>query len=321
MKTLQKVGLTVFGLATLLGLSSMVAAAQGPVASLTAFNAPYVDNSSHPIQAGASTWYRFDYAVNHDTNDRPVTTITLPNGFATGIGFEVWSQNGAADVTNNDPVGRGSPAVVQNDGAATQTADLKWVGAFGSSGPYFVRVTNTTMNNATAQLMISGDGVRLAPIAVTGDTSTQSTTGTATAPSTATQPGAGSDDPAKAVALNGTQQSVPAHSAQWFTFNYTINADGSGAHVHPIVQIQLVNGTMSGLTFQVYSPENIGNWFDNTPTGTGSPMMVTGGDSGTTQSANLNYSGAFGSSGTYYVRVVNNTSNAIPATLMVSWPN
>jgi hypothetical protein len=165
--------------------------------------------------------------------------------------------------------------------------------------------------------MISGDGVRLAPIVATGATTTQSTT---TAPSTATQPGAGSDDPAKAVALDGKQLSVPAHSAQWYTFNYTINTDG-GAHVHPVVQIQLVNGTMSGLKFEVYSPENIGNWFDNTPTGTGSPMMVTGGDSGTTQSANLNYSGAFGSSGTYYVRVVNNTSNAIPATLMVSWPN
>ena len=308
MKTLKKAGLTLFALVALLGLGSMVASAQGPVANLTSMNAPFIDNQSHPIAAGASLWYRFNYAINSDTGARPVTTLTLENGNVSGVTFDVWTADAAMDTADNAPIGKASTFNVGSDSGMVTSSDLNWVGAFGGSGTYLVRVTNTNMTDSTAKLTISGDGVSLAPIAVTG-------------PAASAQPGPNTDDPAKAVALDGKQQTIPANSAQWYSFNYTINTDGSGANVHPTVQIQLANGTMSGLSFEVYSPEILGNWWENTPIGTGSPMMITGGDSGTTQSPNLNWSGAFGASGTYYVRVVNSTSSAMPATLMISWPN
>jgi hypothetical protein len=307
MKMLTKAGLTLFALVALLGLGSMVASAQGPVANLTSMNAPFIDNQAHPIQAGASSWYSFNYSVNPDTGERPVTTLTLVNGNASGVTFDVWTAQSAMDTADNTPIGKASSFNVDSDSGMIQSSDLNWVGAFGGSGTYLVRVTNTNMTDSTAKLTISGSGVSLAPIAVTG-------------PAASAQPGPNTDDPAKAVALDGKQRSIPANSAQWYSFNYTINADGS-ANVHPTVEIQLVNGTMSGLSFEIFSPENIGDWWENTPTGTGSPMMVPASDSGMTQSANLNWSGAFGASGTYFVRVWNSNSTATPATLMISWPN
>ncbi|HEX7588019.1 MAG TPA: hypothetical protein VF478_06865 [Anaerolineae bacterium] len=302
MKALKRT-ISIFAmLGALLELGVMTASAQGPVANLNPLNAPYIDNQLHPIQAGASAWYRFDYAVNFDTGEKPVTTITLPNGFLTGVAFQVWSANGVADMANNSAAGRGSPATVPINGVSTQTADLKWVGAFGSNGPYYVRVTNTSSSDVSAQLIISGDGVRLAPIAVTSATTTQS--------------GSASDDPAKAVALDGKSQTIPANAVQWYSFNYLINTNVS-ASVHPVVRIQLLNGNVSGLGFQVYAPEIMGNWWMTTPLGNGTVTSTTSSDGTLNLSPNLNWSGAFGASGTYYVRVINNMANPVPATLTI----
>ena len=308
MKKFTKAGLMLFALVALLSLGSVVASAQGPVANLTPMNAPFIDNQAHPIPAGNSLWYSFNYAVNPDTGERPVTTLTLVNGNASGVTFDVWTAQAAMDTTDNNPIGKASTFNVDSDSGMVQSADLNWVGAFGASGTYLVRVTNTGMSDTTAQLTVSGVGVSLAPIAMTG-------------PAASAQPGPNTDDPAKAVAIDGKQVSIPANSAQWYGFNYTINTDGSGSTVHPIVQIQLANGNASGLSFEVFSPENIGSWWQNTPTGTGSPVMVASPDGGTTQSSDLNWSGAFGSSGTYYVHVWNSNSTATPAMLTISWPN
>ncbi len=308
MKTLTKAGLTLFALAALLSLGSMVASAQGPVANLTPMNAPFIDNQAHPISAGTSAWYSFNYAVNPDTGERPVTTLTLVNGNASGLTFDVWTAQTALDTADNNPIGKAGTFNVGSDSGMVQSADLNWVGAFGASGTYLVRVTNTNMSDTTAKLTVSGDGVSLAPIAVTG-------------PAASAQPGPNTDDPAQAVAIDGSQKSIPANSAQWYSFNYTINTDGSGSTVHPIVQIQLANGNASGLSFEVFSPENIGDWWQNVPTGSGTATMVAAPDSGMTASPDLNWSGAFGASGTYYVRVWNGNSTATPATLTISWPN
>jgi hypothetical protein len=307
MRTLTKAGLMLFALVALLGLGSMVASAQGPVANLTPMNVPYIDNQAHPIPAGGSLWFSFNYTVSPDTAVRPVTTLTLVNGNASGVTFDVWTPLAAMDTANNAPIGRASTFNVDSDAGMVQSSDLNWVGAFGGSGTYLVRVMNTNMSENTAKLTISGDGVSLAPIAVTG-------------PAASAQPGPNTDDPARAVAIDGKQQTIPANSTQWYSFAYTINSDGT-ANVHSTVEIQLVNGNMSGLSFEVFSPENIGDWWENTPTGAGSPMMVPGDDGSLTQSANLNWSGAFGASGTYFVRVRNGNPTATPVTLMLSWPN
>jgi hypothetical protein len=158
----------------------------------------------------------------------------------------------------------------------------------------------------SAQLMISGSGVSLAPIAVTGPSAS------------AAQPGPNTDDPNKAVALDGKQQNIPANSALWYSFNYGVLDDGT----HPVMTITLANGNQSELSFQVWSPENLNNWWNNTPTGLGTPATVncdTGEvfGQGTCQSSDLTWTGALGASGTYYVRVINSTGNALPAVLTI----
>lgn len=300
MKALRMAGMTLAVLAALLGLGVMTAAAQGSVANLTPMSAPYIDNQAHPVPANTSVWYRFDYSVNHDTNVHPITTLTLLYGNVSGVTFDVWDANTATDTVDNTPIGRGGTYNVNTDSGGITSSNLDWVGAFGDSGTYYVRVTNTNSYDTTAQLMISGDGVSLSPIAVTSV-------------SASAQPAPATDDPSKAVALNGTQQTIPANSAMWFSFDYTINTDSG---VHPVDTITLVNGSMSGLGFQIYSPDILGDWWQNTPIGVGTSEMVAS-ESGMVQSPDLTWTGAFGGSGTYYVRVINNSSNPIPAVLTI----
>jgi hypothetical protein len=300
MKALRMTGMTLAVLAALLVLGAMTVAAQGPVANLTPMSAPYIDNQAHPIPADTSVWYKFDYSVNHDTGVRPITTITLLYGNASGVTFDVWDANTATDTADNTPIGRGGTYTVNTDSGTITSSNLDWVGALGDSGTYYVRVTNPNSYDTTAQLMISGDGVSLAPIAVTGV-------------SASAQPTTTTDDPNKAVALNGTQQTIPADSAMWFSFDYTVDTDSG---VHPVKTITLVNGSASGLSFQVYSPDLLNDWWQNTPIGVGTSQMIPS-ESGMVQSPDLTWSGAFGGSGTYYVRVINNTNSPIPAVLTI----
>jgi hypothetical protein len=298
MKALRMVGLAMVVVAMLVGFGAMTVAADGPVSYAAPVSASYIDNQPHTIQANSSALYRFDYTIG-DT--RPATTITLLNGNATGLTFEVWTPDMVTDMADNMPIGRANTFNVSNDSGIVQSTDLMWSGAFGASGAYYVRVINPTSAAMSAQLMISGSGVSLAPIAVTGPSAS------------AAQPGPNTDDPNKAVALNGTSQTVPANSAMWFSFNYAVNTD-TGAR--PVQTITLLNGSASGLSFQVYSPEILNNWWENMPIGVGSTQMVSG-ENGMAQSADLTWSGAFGASGTYYMRVVNDSANALPAALTI----
>ena len=300
MKALRIAGMTLAVLAAMLVLGAMTVAAAGPVANLTPMSAPYIDNQAHPIPANTSLWYRFDYLVNHDTGVHPVATITLLYGNASGVTFDVWNANTATDTADNTPIGRGGTYQVGTDSGVTTSSNLDWVGAFGDSGTYYVRVTNPNSYDTTAQLTISGDGVSLAPIAVTG-------------PSASAQPAATTDDPNKAVALNGAPQTIPANSAMWFSFDYTINTDSG---VRPVETIALVNGSASGLSFQIYPPDMLSDWWQNTPIGVGTSEMVAS-ESGMMQSPDLTWTGAFGGSGTYYVRVINDTNTPMPAVLTI----
>lgn len=294
---LLRMSLMFVALVILVSVSVLAVAADDPMAGLSPSGAPFIDNQAHTLQPNADAWYRFNYNIS-DPSSRPVTTIRLVSGNFSGVNFEVWTPDEVTDIADNSPIGRGEPYNVACDDGTCQSADLIWVGAFGTSGTYFVHVINTNATAMPAKILISGDGVSLtpAPIAVTGAT-------------TNAQP---MDDPAKAVALNGATQSVPANSAQWYRFDYGFNDDGS----RPIKTITLANGNVNGLSFQVYAPEVLNSWWTNNPTGVGSPVVVAC-DTGTCSSNDLLWVGSFGSAGTYYVRVINNTGNAIPATLTI----
>ncbi len=131
------------------------------------------------------------------------------------------------------------------------------------------------------------------------------------------------DDPARARSFGSAIQSIPAGSAQWYEFAYD-NADN--ALPRPTVTVVLLNGVTNGLTFEVYSPETlVGNWFDNKPVGRGTTEILTNckeGDVnvGACTTNNLSWNGGFGLSGTYFVRVINDTGAAVAPQLIISGP-
>lgn len=288
----------------LLSLGVMTTAAQGPIA------VAYLDNQSHTLQANSSALYRFDYAVDNTNGTRPITTIRLVNGTLGGLAFEVWTPDTVADMADNNPVGRGTPAAIDcstgevSGSGGCQSPDLTWSGAFGTSATYYVRVINNNDSSANYQLMIQGDGVSLG----------RQPAGAPSAPAAAPPlTAANADDPNKATAIDGQSHSIPAGTATWYSFNYGVNNDTGE---HPIVTIRLANGNNSGVSFQVWSPDAMnGGWWNNNPTGRGTAANVdcdTGelSGSGGCQSPDLVWSGAFRSSGTYLVRVVNGNDSA-----------
>ncbi len=140
------------------------------------------------------------------------------------------------------------------------------------------------------------------------------------------------DDPAKAMALGTPIQNLAPHSGEWFEFPY----DNGGGLPRPTVTIRLVNGVTNGLRFEVWSPERMqGNWFDNVPVGKGtqekivdcssaSPAfdangnLIPGSNQCTTN--DLMWTGGFGLSGTYWVRVVNDSDHPVAPQLIIGGP-
>lgn len=290
------------GLGLLLFLMPLTVAADDPivVASATSpFGAPYIDNQAHPIKANADLWYRFDYLLS-DSGKPRMTSLRLLYGNKSGVDFEIYEPQDMSvysDKFFSPVIGRGMPEMLACSTGWCEGDDLVWNGALGASGTYFVRIINHTQFATTFLLSIDGKGVVLsAPIAVTA------TSGSAT-----TTPNL--DDPNRAVMLDGKQQLIPAQSALWFQFNYKIDREKS-----VVDHIRLVYGVKSGLRFQVYTPEILGNWWENDPIGVGVPEMVPC-STGMCKSDDLIWVGAFGASGTYYVRVINDSPYVMPAIL------
>lgn len=133
------------------------------------------------------------------------------------------------------------------------------------------------------------------------------------------------DDPATANTLGNSVGSIPANSAAWFRFDY----DTAGNQVpRPMVTVRMLNGVQNGLNYEIWSPERMQpNWFDNVPVGRGTVEVipdctVTLPDNTITRCTtnDLTWLGGFGAQGTYYIRVVNNTNNAVAPAFIVSGP-
>lgn len=112
-------------------------------------------------------------------------------------------------------------------------------------------------------------------------------------------------NPGNAIAINNQPRNILANQSLWFRFDYD-------ASEHPSVTIQLVNGTKSGMRFEVWTPDAIADMGNNHPIGVGAAFSVAcpadaPAPSGC-QTKNLIWSGAFGDSGTYSVRVVNDNN-------------
>jgi hypothetical protein len=138
--------------------------------------------------------------------------------------------------------------------------------------------------------------------------------------STTTAPVAGATttvdntDPGHAVVIDNTSHAIPTNSSRWYSFGYA--GDRSQ------ITVTLVNGSNSGLAFNVFTPAEIVNRWDATPVGRGTSYAIncTTGlpqEGGACQSSDLTWSGNFNASGTYYVQLVNNTGSTMSFQLTV----
>ena len=129
---------------------------------------------------------------------------------------------------------------------------------------------------------------------------------------TSSAPGAliaNQDDPGRAAYIDNLPHQLAAGAATWYRFDYD-------ATDRPVRTVKLLYGNGSGVRFDVYTPDRLGNWWENKPVGRGTVYMidcVTGEDSetGECQSPDLKWMGKFIISWTVYVRVVN--GNGFPA--------
>lgn len=286
--------------AALLALGTMTVAADAPIVvakNTVPTGALYIDNQPHPIAANSDLWYRFDYSLS-DTGKTRITTLRLLYGNKSGVDFEVYEPmdiNAYSKADFSPVIGRGMPEMYACETGWCQGDNLVWIGALGATGTYHVRIVNHTEFNTTFQLTADGKGISLAqPIAITA----------------ATVPTAKIDDPMKSAVLDGKSQVIPANGSFWYRFDYT--ADPAA----PVVKtIRLLYGNKSGLRFELYSPEQIANkWYDLKPVGAGGVQMKAC-DTGWCKGDDLVLTGAFGMSGAYYVRVINNAAVDLPAVL------
>lgn len=118
--------------------------------------------------------------------------------------------------------------------------------------------------------------------------------------------------------LDNQVHQLAAGASALYRFDYSLDYTTMS---RPMTSITLVNGTNSGLGFQVWDAQNINDMADNKPIGQGTPAAVdcTTGEisgSGGCLSPDLTWSGSFGASGPYYVLVTN--SSAAPASFTLN---
>lgn len=121
------------------------------------------------------------------------------------------------------------------------------------------------------------------------------------------------DIPATARYMDGQTHTVAGNAALWYKFDYSAARDDNGQRDR--ATITMPNATGTGLGFEVYTPAQIGDWWEQKPVGQGTAQQIdsatgepeTNGDA---QAHDLSWVGSFVDNGTYYVRVTN--ANAVP---------
>ncbi len=320
-KTIRLGLLLAVAFALLLGINTLSAIAAGPNNTAPAV-AAVLDNQAHTIQGNSTLWYRFDYA-----GDRSQVTISLVNGANGQVAFNVFTPQQINDWWETKPIGRGTVFALNcntgrpaPEGQCTSN-DLSWGGQFPFAGTYYVQVINYGPGAASAQLLIQGSGVSLAQPAASSPAATPNFRGGAAAPPPATSlPNAVTGntftniDPGHAAVLDNTAHAIAANSSLWYRFSYA--GDKSQ------VTIQLVNGANGPVAFNVFTPEQIDNWWQTAPIGRGTILTLNCNNGlpaplGLCQSSDLSWTGQFNAAGNYYVQVVNNASTPLSPLILI----
>lgn len=122
--------------------------------------------------------------------------------------------------------------------------------------------------------------------------------------------------------IDGQTHTLGANASAWYRFEYGKSSDTG---VRAVAVVRLVNGNNSGVVFEMWPPETVSNTTDNKPVGKGTPTNIdcnTGlpSDQGQCQTTDLIWSGGFGASGSYFVRVINKNNNPVNFLLTVEGP-
>lgn len=176
------------------------------------------------------------------------------------------------------------------------------------------------VTGTSTAIAVAGPSQTGTPVATAGVTPTATTTTAAAtqlppaSPAGINAPNTFYTDPYHALPLNGQVQTVPGNASLWFRFDYA--GDGSN------IIVRMENGALNGLEFSVYLPEQAPSWYNETPIGRGTATACATASSDPTlcgeNATALLWSGKFRVPGTYFVRVVNPTSNAVQFLLTVT---
>jgi len=169
MRTARK-WIVLTGAALLLVMSVAAVSAAPNTDTSTAQNAipgtaASITGATQTIAPNGDLWYKFNYNANRDdqTGRTPIY-LTMPNGTNSELGFEVYTPAQINDWWSETPIGRGTAQRVNANGVPVDygqdaSPDLSWVGKFGESGTYYVRVTNANNSPMAFVLTIKGQDV------------------------------------------------------------------------------------------------------------------------------------------------------------------
>lgn len=291
--------ITALGAAALLSLVSMLivssafAAATRTGGSATPADALQINGTTYTLPAGASAWYGFMYP-----GDLSQVSVMLSSGGMSGFTFQVFTPDEIANGLASVGAGSFNPFV---------NADLFWTGNFNTPGFYYVEVMNTTGNALPYSLMINGN---ISGLPETSGAESNTAIGGGPATTVAAAPAAAIAAPAgpvhdgssvqNAFILNGTGETLAPGASAWYMFK---SAGGDSEN-----QVWLNANGASGMSFTVWTPEEIANGTTNVGAGSFDPFF----------SADLLWQGNFVDPGIYYVQVTNNSDMAVPYMLNVS---
>lgn len=302
---LKRMPLMLATLAAMLFAGVLAASAMPPL-DAEPYDAPYLDTDPHGIAPYSTTWYRFEFVVDHPgflcrffaCPDRAVysgsAVIRLNDIARSGIRFEVYSPDRLADWRDSGPVGAGG-----------QTGDdLVWAGESSTNGTWYVRVVNDRPYAIDYKFTVQGLRIALSrtpePTATPWSVSRaiEAARGATPTPTTAGPPAGANTSPDAARPVDASVQLINSGADLWYMAAFPMNPDP--------VAFRLYDGARNGLAFDVYMPSQAGTWWKDDPLGRGSAL----GD-------DLVWAGTPDTIDRRLIRVVNRTGRAVSFTLAV----
>lgn len=303
--------------------------------------------SPQTLEPGQGLWYAFEYRVKYNEVqkkdeekkyelEKPPITIWLDVQPSYGTNFYVWTSGGlnewqAQQLERNvkdvvQPVGRGS----ENE---YTPGEYSWTGEFSAPGRYYVLVRNDSLERSTHTLHIQGETVTLpvsapavAPAAPVAEVVPASIPAVA-------RGGTSAED---ALPVTGAWQRLEPDQTIWYAFDYSVTRKETVKHQNdedkevekkyelqsPRIMLKMDAKPLYGTSFTVWTPGRLREWqAQQLDAGKDEKRDVVQPIGAGTHDEHANcdcsWVGEFNESGTYYVRVHNDSLEPSSHVLMV----